>query len=157
MLTFPGKPFDLQILLNNAVSNVICVLVFGNRFEYSDNEFQSLLKKISMAVYLEGGICAQVYIFTCSYNHRKTYCVNNVILSFFACYSCYAVCFCSSFSCITCFHGSWRKYLDHTWKYFPCGQRWLALFERRWTHTGWTIIHQILETTLIASLVRCKM
>ncbi|XP_055041793.2 cytochrome P450 2J4 isoform X3 [Misgurnus anguillicaudatus] len=56
-----GRPFDPQVLLNNAVSNVICVLVFGNRFEYSDNEFQSLLKKMSEAVYLEGGICAQLY------------------------------------------------------------------------------------------------
>lgn len=66
MVMFPGRPFDPQILLNNAVSNVICVLVFGNRFEYSDNEFHSLLKKISEAVYLEGGIFAQVYIFTLS-------------------------------------------------------------------------------------------
>uniref|UniRef100_A0A672QPE5 Cytochrome P450 2J3-like n=1 Tax=Sinocyclocheilus grahami TaxID=75366 RepID=A0A672QPE5_SINGR len=56
-----GRPFDPRLLLNNAVSNVICVLVFGNRFEYSDNDFQTLLKNVSEAVYLEGGICAQLY------------------------------------------------------------------------------------------------
>uniref|UniRef100_A0A8C1Z0Q2 Cytochrome P450 2J2-like n=1 Tax=Cyprinus carpio TaxID=7962 RepID=A0A8C1Z0Q2_CYPCA len=56
-----GRPFDPHLLLNNAVSNVICVLVFGNRFEYSDNDFQNLLKNISEAVYLEGGFCAQLY------------------------------------------------------------------------------------------------
>ncbi|ROL51019.1 Cytochrome P450 2J2 [Anabarilius grahami] len=56
-----GQPFDPRFLLNNAVSNVICVLVFGNRFEYSDHDFQSLLKNISEAIYLEGSIWAQLY------------------------------------------------------------------------------------------------
>ncbi|RXN37188.1 cytochrome P450 2J2-like protein [Labeo rohita] len=56
-----GRPFDPRSLLSNAVANVICVLVFGNRFEYSDNDFQSLLKNINEAVYLQGGICAQLY------------------------------------------------------------------------------------------------
>ncbi|XP_051731727.1 cytochrome P450 2J4-like isoform X21 [Ctenopharyngodon idella] len=56
-----GRPFDPRMLLNNAVSNVICVLVFGNRFEYSDHGFQSLLKNINEALYLEGSIWAQLY------------------------------------------------------------------------------------------------
>ncbi|XP_073709127.1 cytochrome P450 2J4-like [Garra rufa] len=56
-----GRPFDPRLLLNNSVANVICVLVFGNRFEYSDNDFQCLLKNINEAVYLQGGICAQLY------------------------------------------------------------------------------------------------
>ncbi|XP_052411007.1 cytochrome P450 2J3 isoform X2 [Carassius gibelio] len=56
-----GRPFDPRSLLSNAVSNVICVLVFGHRFEYSDNGFQSLLKNINEAVYLQGGVCAQLY------------------------------------------------------------------------------------------------
>ncbi|XP_048062341.1 cytochrome P450 2J2-like isoform X1 [Megalobrama amblycephala] len=56
-----GQPFDPQILLNNAVSNVICVLVFGNRFEYSDHDFQSLLKNINEAVFLDGSFWAQLY------------------------------------------------------------------------------------------------
>ncbi|XP_048062346.1 cytochrome P450 2J4-like isoform X1 [Megalobrama amblycephala] len=56
-----GRPFDPRLLLYNAVSNVICVLVFGNRFEYSDHDFQSLLKNINEALYLEGSIWAQLY------------------------------------------------------------------------------------------------
>ncbi|XP_073788342.1 cytochrome P450 2P10 isoform X1 [Danio rerio] len=51
-----GRPFNPRLLLNNAVSNVICVLVFGNRFEYSDHHFQNLLNKINESVYLEGSI-----------------------------------------------------------------------------------------------------
>ncbi len=64
IITFPGQPFNPQILLNNAVSNVICVLVFCTRFEYSDNDFQTLLKNINEAVYLDGNVWAQVNIFT---------------------------------------------------------------------------------------------
>ncbi|XP_062411727.1 cytochrome P450 2J2-like [Sardina pilchardus] len=56
-----GKPFDPQWLINNAVSNIICVLVFGDRFEYSDDDFQSLLKNMNEVFVLEGGIWAQLY------------------------------------------------------------------------------------------------
>uniref|UniRef100_A0A4W5QGU5 Cytochrome P450, family 2, subfamily P, polypeptide 6 n=1 Tax=Hucho hucho TaxID=62062 RepID=A0A4W5QGU5_9TELE len=55
-----GKPFNPQMLINNAVSNVICCLVFGDRFEYSDDQFQTLLKTINEIMYLEGGIWAEV-------------------------------------------------------------------------------------------------
>ncbi|XP_023650403.2 cytochrome P450 2J2-like [Paramormyrops kingsleyae] len=56
-----GQPLDPHILLNNAVSNIICHLVFGHRFEYSDQKFQMLLKLLSEAIYLEGSIWAQLY------------------------------------------------------------------------------------------------
>ncbi|XP_050994272.1 cytochrome P450 2J3-like isoform X2 [Labeo rohita] len=56
-----GQPFDPHILLSNAVSNVICVLVFGDRFEYSDNDFQTLLKKIRDSVVFWGSIWVQLY------------------------------------------------------------------------------------------------
>ncbi|XP_062308391.1 cytochrome P450 2J4-like [Osmerus eperlanus] len=56
-----GKPFNPQFLMNNAVSNVICCLVFGDRFEYSDREFQTLLKIINEAIQLEGSIWALLY------------------------------------------------------------------------------------------------
>ncbi|TRY57099.1 hypothetical protein DNTS_023979 [Danionella cerebrum] len=56
-----GQPFDPRILMNNAVSNIICVLVFGNRFEYNDHYFQCLLKSINEAMYLDGSIWAQLY------------------------------------------------------------------------------------------------
>ncbi|KAL1023334.1 hypothetical protein UPYG_G00039370 [Umbra pygmaea] len=56
-----GKPFDTQMLINNAVSNVICCLVFGDRFEYTDDQFQTLLKTITEIIYLEGGFWAGMY------------------------------------------------------------------------------------------------
>lgn len=39
-----GHPFDPAHLLSNAVSNVICALVFGKRFQYEDEKFQRLLR-----------------------------------------------------------------------------------------------------------------
>uniref|UniRef100_A0A8C9KE64 Cytochrome P450 2F2-like n=1 Tax=Panthera tigris altaica TaxID=74533 RepID=A0A8C9KE64_PANTA len=38
-----GAPFDPRRLLDNAVSNVICLVVFGNRYGYEDPEFLRLL------------------------------------------------------------------------------------------------------------------
>ncbi|XP_066532433.1 cytochrome P450 2J2-like [Hoplias malabaricus] len=56
-----GRPFNPRLLLNSAVSNVICVLVFGDRFEYSDSELQMLLKTINEIIFLEGGILGLLY------------------------------------------------------------------------------------------------
>uniref|UniRef100_H0XTI9 Cytochrome P450 family 2 subfamily T member 1 n=1 Tax=Otolemur garnettii TaxID=30611 RepID=H0XTI9_OTOGA len=38
-----GTPFDPRRLLSNAVSNVICSVVFGKRYSYGDSEFLRLL------------------------------------------------------------------------------------------------------------------
>ncbi|XP_028666622.1 cytochrome P450 2J6-like [Erpetoichthys calabaricus] len=56
-----GRPFDPHFLMNNAVSNIICSIVFGRRFEYSDQRFQELLHLIFEALYLEGTIWAELY------------------------------------------------------------------------------------------------
>uniref|UniRef100_A0A8C4TDD5 Uncharacterized protein n=1 Tax=Erpetoichthys calabaricus TaxID=27687 RepID=A0A8C4TDD5_ERPCA len=45
-----GRPFDPHFLMNNAVSNIICSIVFGRRFEYSDQRFQELLHLIFEAL-----------------------------------------------------------------------------------------------------------
>ncbi|XP_058856197.1 cytochrome P450 2K1-like isoform X3 [Acipenser ruthenus] len=37
-----GKPFDPQIIINSAVSNIICSIVFGDRFDYGDAQFLNL-------------------------------------------------------------------------------------------------------------------
>jgi len=42
-----GRPTDLRKLLNNAVSNVICSMVFSKRFEFGDNKFSTILDKIN--------------------------------------------------------------------------------------------------------------
>ncbi|XP_036376773.1 cytochrome P450 2J6-like [Megalops cyprinoides] len=56
-----GQPFDPQFTVNNAVSNIICCLVFGDRFEYGDDYFQNLLRLINEVIYLHGSIWAQTY------------------------------------------------------------------------------------------------
>lgn len=55
-----GEPFDPVPLLNNAVANIICQIVFGRRFDYSDHKFQSMLKNLTEMAYLEGSIWALV-------------------------------------------------------------------------------------------------
>ncbi|XP_063348492.1 cytochrome P450 2G1-like [Pelmatolapia mariae] len=45
--TFKGKPFDPEFLLSSTVSNVICCLVFGERFSFEDKQFLHLLTIIS--------------------------------------------------------------------------------------------------------------
>ncbi|KAJ7304449.1 hypothetical protein JRQ81_012010 [Phrynocephalus forsythii] len=42
-----GMPFDPVFILSRAVSNVICSLTFGNRFEYDDENFLRLNKLIT--------------------------------------------------------------------------------------------------------------
>uniref|UniRef100_A0A669ETQ9 Cytochrome P450, family 2, subfamily Y, polypeptide 3 n=1 Tax=Oreochromis niloticus TaxID=8128 RepID=A0A669ETQ9_ORENI len=46
--TFKGKPFDPQFVLSSTVSNVICCLVFGERFAFEDKQFLHLLTIIQI-------------------------------------------------------------------------------------------------------------
>ncbi|XP_071805890.1 cytochrome P450 2U1-like [Asterias amurensis] len=41
-----GKPFDPAHLVNNAVSNIICKVCFGYRFDYSDPKFAELIGRL---------------------------------------------------------------------------------------------------------------
>ncbi|XP_069508841.1 cytochrome P450 2D17-like isoform X2 [Ambystoma mexicanum] len=50
-----GNPFDPHFLINNAVSNVICSIVFGDRFEYTDKKFQRMLHLFEEALKSGGG------------------------------------------------------------------------------------------------------
>ena len=45
-----GSPFDPKHLLSNAVSNIICSVVLGKRFQYTDPMFRSLLKNTDVVV-----------------------------------------------------------------------------------------------------------
>ncbi|XP_028258728.1 cytochrome P450 2J6-like [Parambassis ranga] len=56
-----GQPFNPTSFFNNAVSNIICQLVMGKRFEYSDHHFQTILKYLSQALQLESSIWAGLY------------------------------------------------------------------------------------------------
>ncbi|KAM8999288.1 cytochrome P450 2J4-like isoform 2-T2 [Sarcophilus harrisii] len=48
-----GQPFDPHFQINNAVSNIICSVTFGNRFEYHDSQFRELLKSLDDITVLE--------------------------------------------------------------------------------------------------------
>uniref|UniRef100_A0A8C2TKF3 CP2J2 protein n=1 Tax=Coturnix japonica TaxID=93934 RepID=A0A8C2TKF3_COTJA len=56
-----GNPFDPHLKINNAVSNIICSVTFGNRFEYHDENFQNLLRLMDETVTLQGKIMSQLY------------------------------------------------------------------------------------------------
>ncbi|XP_067157425.1 cytochrome P450 2J2-like [Apteryx mantelli] len=58
-----GHPFDPHFKVNNAVSNIICSVTFGNRFEYHDEHFQKLLHLLDELVKLHGHPLSQLYGF----------------------------------------------------------------------------------------------
>lgn len=55
-----GLPFDPHYLIDNAVSNVICSIAFGDRFEYDDVKFQKLLHLLDAALQNDSGFLAQI-------------------------------------------------------------------------------------------------
>ncbi|KAM9542238.1 cytochrome P450 2J2-like [Guaruba guarouba] len=56
-----GNPFNPQYKVTNAVSNVICSVIFGNRFDYHDEKFQKLLQLLNEMLILHGTIMSQLY------------------------------------------------------------------------------------------------
>ena len=44
-----GKAFTAKELLDNAVANIICALLFDQRYEYGDKEFIELRKCVDNA------------------------------------------------------------------------------------------------------------
>lgn len=56
-----GKLFSAAGLFKNAVSNIVCQLVMGKRYNYSDHNFQLMLKYLSEAVQLEGSVWGMLY------------------------------------------------------------------------------------------------
>uniref|UniRef100_A0A4W6DJ00 Cytochrome P450, family 2, subfamily AE, polypeptide 1 n=1 Tax=Lates calcarifer TaxID=8187 RepID=A0A4W6DJ00_LATCA len=56
-----GRPFNPHLIVNNAVSNIICSLVFGHRFDYGDEKFMKLMKWFDKALRIQGSLWAQLY------------------------------------------------------------------------------------------------
>uniref|UniRef100_A0A8C9XMZ9 Cytochrome P450 2K1-like n=1 Tax=Sander lucioperca TaxID=283035 RepID=A0A8C9XMZ9_SANLU len=52
--TFKGEAFDTTQPINYAVSNIICSIVYGSRFEYDDPEFTSLVDRTNRTIQLVG-------------------------------------------------------------------------------------------------------
>ncbi|XP_039638086.1 cytochrome P450 2K1-like isoform X1 [Perca fluviatilis] len=59
--TFKGEAFDTTQPMNYAVSNVICSIVYGSRFEYDDPEFTSLVDRTNRNIQLVGSPSVQLY------------------------------------------------------------------------------------------------
>ncbi|KAM6965913.1 cytochrome P450 2K1-like [Tautogolabrus adspersus] len=58
-----GKAFDTAQPVNNAVSNIICSIVYGNRFEYDDPMFVSMVDRANRNTQLMGSASIQLYNF----------------------------------------------------------------------------------------------
>ncbi|XP_042104698.1 cytochrome P450, family 2, subfamily J isoform X2 [Ovis aries] len=56
-----GQPFNPHFKINNAVSNIICSIAFGERFDYQDDQFQELLRLLDEVTYLETTLWCQLY------------------------------------------------------------------------------------------------
>ena len=54
-LKHQNQPFDPRHHIKNAVSNIICSVIFGKRFEYSDASFRELLDLLDDQLRLVGG------------------------------------------------------------------------------------------------------
>ncbi|KAM6303648.1 cytochrome P450 2D6 [Podargus strigoides] len=55
-----GRPFDLRFLVNNAVCNVICITIYGKRFNYGDETFKKLLHLFEKYLKEETGFLTQL-------------------------------------------------------------------------------------------------
>uniref|UniRef100_A0A3B5LVD7 Uncharacterized protein n=1 Tax=Xiphophorus couchianus TaxID=32473 RepID=A0A3B5LVD7_9TELE len=60
---YKGKPVNPHLIINNAVSNIICQLVFGHRFEYGDEKFMKLMLLFDQALHIQTSTWAQVLCF----------------------------------------------------------------------------------------------
>ena len=57
-----GRPFNPQAAINMAVSNIICSMVFGKQFAYSDERFQQALANLNNMI-LQLGEPASLLLF----------------------------------------------------------------------------------------------
>ncbi|KAI7794516.1 cytochrome P450, partial [Triplophysa rosa] len=61
MLKEEGTTFDPKHVIQNAVSNIICSIVFGYRFDYDNKRFAYLLKVLNENFILTGSAGAQMF------------------------------------------------------------------------------------------------
>uniref|UniRef100_UPI00358E581F cytochrome P450 2F2-like n=1 Tax=Myxine glutinosa TaxID=7769 RepID=UPI00358E581F len=59
--TLEGKVFDPTFFFTSAVSNVICSVIFGERFDYDNATFVKLLAVMNKELHLLGSIWTQLY------------------------------------------------------------------------------------------------
>ena len=56
-----GKPFDPKFLFLNSISNVLCSVMFGHRYEYSDDDFRYIMDCLDRQTKLVGSGGAQIF------------------------------------------------------------------------------------------------
>lgn len=59
-LILSGKAFDTGEVVNHAVSNIVCSIVYGKRFEYDDPDFRGMVARSVRNTQLLG--CASVRV-----------------------------------------------------------------------------------------------
>ncbi|XP_072018469.1 cytochrome P450 2J4-like [Amphiura filiformis] len=60
--TYDAKPFDPQHLVLNATSNVLCHVIFGQRYDYSDPDFHHVLNALDRQTKLAGAAGSEVFL-----------------------------------------------------------------------------------------------
>ncbi|KAM3912088.1 cytochrome P450 2A4-like [Leptodactylus fuscus] len=65
-----GEVFDPTFLISCAVSNVICSIVFGQRFSYDDEHFLSLLKNITGTLQFMSSVWGLIFYYLHGIVHR---------------------------------------------------------------------------------------
>ncbi|KAI2666857.1 Cytochrome P450 2K1 [Labeo rohita] len=58
---FEGKPFETTQLMNYAASSVICSIVYGRRFEYTDPQLRNMVDRANESIRLSGTATVQLY------------------------------------------------------------------------------------------------
>ncbi|CAL8365197.1 unnamed protein product [Lota lota] len=58
-----GQPFDTSQPMSNAVSNIISSILYGSRFEYSDPQLNTMVKRSNETVRIMGTASIQLYNF----------------------------------------------------------------------------------------------
>ena len=73
-----NRPFDPYVSVQNAVSNIICTISFGYRFDYADERFQKMLNILNSSISSSGpdaiGNVFPPLIDTPLYSQRRALC-----------------------------------------------------------------------------------
>ncbi|XP_069798933.1 cytochrome P450 2G1-like [Dendropsophus ebraccatus] len=57
----PGQPFDSHKIFMDAIANVLCSIIFGDRFEYKDEKFAKLLEFVDEFFHLTSSTWGQLH------------------------------------------------------------------------------------------------
>ncbi|KAJ8283585.1 hypothetical protein COCON_G00024350 [Conger conger] len=58
---FKGEPFDTTLPVNYSVSNIICAIMYGSRFDYTDPIFQRMVNRANESIRILGSAEIRLY------------------------------------------------------------------------------------------------